>query len=166
MSSPLANSPQAEPVKQLETLFAALIPCDGFNLLLPNALVATTLGLDLLLPPQAAPAWLAGSVRVQGVRVAVLRVEMMFSSDGGNVAAEPLHRKSRIVVLRAKSYEPAFAMIALGAPRLVNVNALVLKPVALLSTDAPNYCACRAQLGHTEVLIPNIDALAQSAEAW
>ena len=101
-----------------------------------------------------------------GARVAVLRVEMLLNGEGAAVAVEPLHRKSRIVVLRAKFYEPAFAIIALGAPRLVSVNDLVLKPVPLLSTDASNYCSCRAQLGHTEVLIPNIDALAQSAEAW
>lgn len=164
-SSTVAVEAEAQ-TGQKETLFAALIPCVDVNLLLPNLLVSTTVGLEALQPVQSAPAWLAGSVRVHGARVPVLRVEMLLRSGAETAGENAMHRRSRIVVLRAASFEPAFAIVAIGVPRLVNVNALVLRPLARHGDDNEKYCACRAQLGHTEVLIPNVDALARSTEGW
>lgn len=151
---------------QAQTLFAALIPCEGVGLLLPNALVAATLTLDALTPPQAAPEWLIGSVKVLGSRVPVIRFELLSGAANSSFEVSATHRKNRIVVLRAAGLEPAFAVLAGSAPRLLNVNPTVLKPMPLLGTDAEPYCMTRVRLGHTDLIIPNVDALAAAARSW
>lgn len=148
------------------SLFAAVIPCQGDSLLLPQALVAATLNFDALTLPEAAPDWMLGSVRLAGERIAVLRFELLSGAANSSFELQGRHRRSRLVVLRADSHRPAFCLLASSNPRLINLTAAVLQPQALRPTDAEAYCLQRVQLSHSSFLIPNVDALAALAKTW
>ena len=142
-------------------LYCALIPIGADTLLLPNSLIAETLGQDALVPaPEGSPAWLAGHLPRGGERLSVVRFEALKGGDAAHAA-----RRVRLVVLHplqgqqgAPPTQP-LVLLAHGYPHLITLTPSALSPLPLAADDPTASVLARVKVGNGTALVPDLDQL-------
>lgn len=140
-----------------EQLYCVLIAVGDDTLLLPNAVIAETMGQDALKSGAAEPRWLAGEVTWGERNLSVLRFE---SLNGAAHAA--LNKRARVVVLQTLDTDAGqapLALVAQGYPHLITVTRRALANLPLRDSDDASVVLARVRVGNTEAVIPDLDAL-------
>lgn len=138
-------------------LYCALIALQEDTLLLPNAVVAETIGQDLLTLDGSGPEWVLGHLSWSQRKLHALRFESL-----NGAAAQPLARRSRIVILQGFNEQvdaAPLALVAQGYPHLITVTRDAIHPLPLRASDNPACVLARVRLGNSEALIPDLDHL-------
>ncbi len=142
-------------------LYCVLIALNGDTLLLPNAVVAETVGQDALIRRDHHAHWHLGALEWNRQSVPALCFEVL-----NGAATQPLVKRSRLVVLHALSNPldadstvAPFALLSQGYPHLITVTRDALQPLPLRADDDPALVLTRVRIGSSEALIPDLDAL-------
>lgn len=146
-----------------EQLYCALISCGEDTLVVPNTLIAETIGLETLTAIEGGPAWLAGTVQWNHQRLAALRFEAL-----GDAAAPANARRARLVVLQvpaASGEGTALALLTQGYPHLITVTRSAIGPLALRGRDHAPAVLARVRIGNSEALVPDLEHLQSLAAA-
>lgn len=146
------------PAKQLYCVLIALV---NDTLLLPNTVIAETVGQDALTVNEAEPYWVAGELEWDRRSLTAIRFETL-----NGAAHLPLTKRARLVVLQALDAETSAAPLALVAqayPHLITVTSEAVVPLPLRASDNPDVVLARVRIGNSEALIPDLDALRRRA---
>lgn len=139
------------------SIFAVLLAQEnGDHLLLPNVAVLEV-GNVFQVPAGNEPArWLRGTVAYEGGQVPVVDFEQL--NSGGSSDA----RRARPVFVQTRGrllQNPVIALLCRGHPHLVDVEPVALKAEPLASGDREDLVLCRARLGNTVAVMPDIDTI-------
>jgi len=146
-----------------DQLYCVLIATEGDTLLLPNAMVAETVGLDALTADGPESHWKLGSLEWNRQRIPAVRFEV-----ANGAAAQPLGRRARLVVvqpLEGSAIATPLALLAQGYPHLITVTRQSIQPQPLRPEDDPELVLTRLSIGNTQALVPDIDALRRRWQA-
>lgn len=140
-----------------KSIFAVLLAQEnGDHLLLPNVAVLEV-GNVFQVPAGNEPArWLRGTVAYEGGQVPVIDFEQL--NSGGSSDA----RRARPVFVQTRGrllQNPVIALLCRGHPHLVDVEAVALKSEPLATGDRDDLVLCRARLGNTVAVMPDIDTI-------
>lgn len=136
---------------------SVLVPLSGLEILLPNANVAEIMAYSSPEPLPDTPHWLLGNLLWHGWRVPVLSLAMLT----GSVQYEG-RTQARICVIKSligNERMPYLGLLSQGFPRLVTVTPDNLTEVA--EAELHPVFAGRAIIGDRDVLLPDLDALAE-----
>ncbi len=138
-------------------LYCVLVALEGDTLLLPNAVIAETVGQDLLKADQTGTSWVEGRLEWNRRVLTAIRFETL-----NGAAHTALPRRARLVVLQALDAETTaapLALVAQGYPHLITVTREAVVSLPLRASDDPAVVLARVRVGNSEALIPDLDAL-------
>lgn len=140
-----------------QSIFAVLLAQEnGDHLLLPNVAVIEV-GNLFQVPSGNEPArWLRGTVAYENGQVPVVDFEQLNTGGSSEVRrARPVFVQTRGRLLQ----NPVIALLCRGHPHLVDVESVALKAEPLATSDRDDLVLCRARLGNTVAVLPDIDTI-------
>jgi chemosensory pili system protein ChpC len=139
-----------------QQLYAVLVALQSDTLLLPNLAVAEVVSPEGLKRIPGAPPWFSGLLSWQGLDLPIARFELL--NNGG---AEPVNRRTRVVVVNAVSTRLSmgrYGLLAEGYPHLVTLNRAALRPSEQRPQDS-DLVLSRVKVASQEALIPNLERI-------
>lgn len=128
----------------------------GDHILLPNVAVIEVGNVFDAEPGSSAAPWWRGTVQHEGVAVPAVDFEAL---NGGTAGGAQRARAVFVQTFGRLLEQPVIALLCRGHPHLVDVEPNALVPAALTGTDREDLVLCRARLGNTLVLVPDLDTL-------
>lgn len=138
------------------TLRSLLIPLQEGQAVLPNNTVAEVLPFSTPVAMTDAPAWVLGKLVWRAQLVPLVSLECL----AFDMPPEPGSR-SRIIVVKAIDNDagmPHFAILAAGAPRLMNLMRRAITPIDTRGTAIPGVSS-RLRIGDLVVIVPDMEAV-------
>ncbi|MDT8438343.1 MAG: chemotaxis protein CheW [Wenzhouxiangellaceae bacterium] len=137
---------------------SVLVPMQGLEILLPNASVAEIIAYATPEALPDTPNWLLGNLLWQGWKVPVISLAMMLGKTQyeGRTGARICITKSLIGNPRM----PYLGLLTQGFPRLITITEANLTEVG--EPDLPAVLAGRALIGDRDVMVPDLDTLAEA----
>lgn len=145
-----------------EQLYCALISCGEDTLIVPNTLIAETIGLEAMTVSEGGPAWLAGTVQWNHQQLPALRFEAL-----GGAASPSNARRARLVVLQvpgAGGDSTPLALLTQAYPHLITVTRGAIGPLPLRERDHVPAILARVRIGNGEALVPDLEHLQSLAK--
>lgn len=140
-----------------EQLYCALIACGEDTLIVPNTLIAETIGLEAMTVSEGGPAWLAGTVQWNHQRLSALRFEAL-----SGAASPPNARRARLVVLQVPGVggdSTPLALLTQAYPHLITVTRGAIGPLPPRERDHAPAILARVRIGNGEALVPDLEHL-------
>jgi chemosensory pili system protein ChpC len=139
-----------------QQLYAVLVALQSDTLLLPNLAVAEVVSPEGLRRISGSPPWFSGLLNWQGHELPIARFELL-----NNGAAEPVNRRTRVVVINAVSTRLSvgrYGLLAEGYPHLVTLNRAALRSSEQRPQDS-DLVLSRVKVASQEALIPNLERI-------
>jgi chemosensory pili system protein ChpC len=142
-----------------DELYSLLVPLAGERLIVPRACVAEVISYQSPTPIADAPPWHAGVVSWSGRSVPIV----WFEGASGQ-ALPAISSRTRILIFHATGGKLKcgfFGMLTQGFPRLVRVNAEVIRPDPSRSFAEGSPVICQVRVANETSLIPDLPLLEQ-----
>lgn len=137
-------------------VFGVLLALERDHLLLPNVAVLEVGNPYEVVPGPGQAPWFCGSRDFEARAVPVVDVEALNSGQaGGTRRARPIFVQTFGLHLQV----PAIALLSRGHPHLVDIDEGALQWEPLHDGDRDDLVLCRARLGNTSVLIPDLGVI-------
>lgn len=140
-----------------DELYTLLMPLNGMRLLVPRSCVAEVIGYHAPIAVEGTPDWFLGKVNWSGRSIPLVSFEGAMGSD-----VPDLMGRARIAIIHSvgeRLRPPAYAILTLGFPQLMKINAKVLSTDRHTSFSPDVPVICRANMLNERPLIPDLDRL-------